>query len=100
MKALSIVVVSLSLGLVACASSVRAKETSTGGELTLTGNRGETLGLAKPVMAAKCGGAEGYDIVEDSGAGTRNDDQGEWRITYHCKGGQKEAKPASAPPKS
>ena len=84
----------------ACSSTIRVKETSTGGDITLVGARGETMDLAKPVMAAKCGGPQGYDVVEDTGPEAHPDEQGEWRLTYRCRSGQQEAKPAAPPPQS
>ena len=87
---------------VGCSSTIRAKETSTGGEITLTGGRRETMELATPVMSARCGGTDAYQVLEDSGAEAHSSDSGEWRLTYQCKGkAAQEAKPAApAPPQS
>ena len=85
---------SMAVVLMACSSTIRVKDTSNGGQITMMGGRGETMDLAKPVMAAKCGGPSGYDVTEDSGADAHPTDQGEWQLTYRCRSGAQEAKPA------
>jgi hypothetical protein len=84
---------------VGCASTIRVRETVDGGEIQLNGDRGETMGLATPIMGARCGGPKAYRIVDDTGADAHDWDQGEWRLTYVCTSAPKKAKPAqTAPP--
>ncbi len=123
MKNVSMIVLAI-CSLVGCSAARVVRETKTGGEIALLGDREEARQKANAMMAAKC--QAGYEVDEEgdvvvgqetqarSDQYSRNRSSGwgrpssttttsatsrdvtEWRILYHCKGTEAPAAPAPA----